>query len=773
MNRPLLIPIAEAVIETFRCLTTSPGDVREVRILDAVEGSNPRAADFPRTLAGYFDNAEELAKALATVTHAKGWYITLNPVISDALSRACNRLIKAQGGGLTKADEVLRREWLPVDLDPIRVSGVSSSEEEHQAALQMAQKIAEDLRDLGFPEPVVADSGNGAHLMYPLNLPWNDRGLVEEFLKALAAKYSDEKVEVDTAVHDPGRIWKLYGTPACKGSDTAKRPHRMSQILSNPVRADVLGSHLLKSILASWGHHLGGSASCLPGDDSRHGCTPGMGPIDQALMRHWDDGDGQGYAAFPRAAKSPSVAEVMACHFPNAMATVKDDGARVWSIDCPWCHKRQKAYVIEFPDHRGFASCHSTHCKGHGKEGKGWVDLLKLFAPVTEVHDQPRPTNRAGSSQGIFDCHSWSDLAAMPDEDQEYVLETMIPKGYAGIMAAPPGLGKTMWAIQVMVAKATGLPAFGLETGTPEGCLLVEFEQSPLSIKNRIKSSICLYGDAWTDQHTKLLEANFQLLTLACPDADDQIMSMDTYLEGCLPAIENVTKELGRVAWVAVDTLAWVSNGNAETDHLASRPLWGMALQFSRKYGCALTFIHHTRKSNKDQKLPDRMSPEMLRGANSQEGNARVINQIGWLTGEELDILGLPHGINPTREYGVFGLTKFNDGPLSEAWLLLRKSDKDGCGGCWEEVPKGSELMAQLLGATIVPRKPTQKSLILNVAQEAIKTGAAITYREIAEKVLGDPEKDNNVRVVIGRLKKDGILPNDWTPERPGTSEQP
>lgn len=34
------------------------------------------------------------------------------------------------------------RRWFPIDIDPVRPSGISSSEEEHQAALGLAEKIA-------------------------------------------------------------------------------------------------------------------------------------------------------------------------------------------------------------------------------------------------------------------------------------------------------------------------------------------------------------------------------------------------------------------------------------------------------------------------------------------------------------------------------------------------------------------------------------------------------------------------------------------------------
>ncbi len=56
--------------------------------------------------------------------------------ISDRLlGRAYNRL--KERAELTTADnDILKRLWLPVDLDPVRPAGVSASDEEHFAAIQ-------------------------------------------------------------------------------------------------------------------------------------------------------------------------------------------------------------------------------------------------------------------------------------------------------------------------------------------------------------------------------------------------------------------------------------------------------------------------------------------------------------------------------------------------------------------------------------------------------------------------------------------------------------
>jgi hypothetical protein len=57
-------------------------------------------------------------------------------------------------------------------------SGVSSTDEEHQAAIVRAAEIAAYRgRERGWPTPILADSGNGAHLLYRIDLVNDDESL--------------------------------------------------------------------------------------------------------------------------------------------------------------------------------------------------------------------------------------------------------------------------------------------------------------------------------------------------------------------------------------------------------------------------------------------------------------------------------------------------------------------------------------------------------------------------------------------------------------------
>jgi hypothetical protein len=209
-------------------LLFTSGDVVEVRI--------PQTRFFG-VVSGYFDDHGALAAAIVAADlryQAPGVYYALNRINPALLGRAYNRL-KERVEYTTDDGNILRRRWLPIDLDPVRPPGISSSEEEHAAAIARARLIADDMvKDWGWP--IIGDSGNGAHLLYPIDLPNNNESLkcVSGALAELDRRYSDDLVKIDVTSANAARIWKAYGSVARKGDSIPGRPHRLSRILEVP-----------------------------------------------------------------------------------------------------------------------------------------------------------------------------------------------------------------------------------------------------------------------------------------------------------------------------------------------------------------------------------------------------------------------------------------------------------------------------------------------------------------------------------------------------------
>jgi hypothetical protein len=222
--------IDEGEIRRALAIMIEPGSVFEIRALDAKLSGNYR----PVTISGYFDNDDSCIAGLQNLTSFKGTYFTLNPVQRALLARRENRLDYAEKNALTSDQHVVRRRWLPIDVDFDRPSGISTTDEEKTAANKKAHEIYHYLKARGWPDPVVGDSGNNYHLLYRIDLPCQDDGLVEKVLTMLADCFDGDGVKLDRAVHNQSRVVRLYGTLACKGDDIKERPHRLSKLLKVP-----------------------------------------------------------------------------------------------------------------------------------------------------------------------------------------------------------------------------------------------------------------------------------------------------------------------------------------------------------------------------------------------------------------------------------------------------------------------------------------------------------------------------------------------------------
>ena len=201
-----------------------------------------------RTDAGYFDGQHwpQLAEQAARLSASgAAVYVTLNPVDPQLLSRYSNR-IEGYASTTTTDKQVTRRRWLLIDIDPVRPSGTSATDAQLDAAKVKARAVYGYLNGIGWPAPLVAESGNGMHLLYALDLPNDDdaTALVKAVLIALGERFDDAQTKVDRAVFNAARICKLYGTLANKGDHTAAAPWRLSKLLQTPARAVVTPEQL-------------------------------------------------------------------------------------------------------------------------------------------------------------------------------------------------------------------------------------------------------------------------------------------------------------------------------------------------------------------------------------------------------------------------------------------------------------------------------------------------------------------------------------------------
>lgn len=185
---------------------------------------------------GYFTDVDEMLTQLARQDlRGRNVYIVLNEI-----NRACyaktarNKFV--QNGSSTGDKDIIGRWWILIDVDPIRPTDTSSSENALKKAKEKANQVYEFLKQQGFSEPVVGFSGNGYHLLYRICMKNTVEvdDAIKRFLITLSILFTDDETKIDTVNGNASRICKLYGTLAQKGSDTEEYPHRMSRIIRIP-----------------------------------------------------------------------------------------------------------------------------------------------------------------------------------------------------------------------------------------------------------------------------------------------------------------------------------------------------------------------------------------------------------------------------------------------------------------------------------------------------------------------------------------------------------
>ncbi|MFH1183522.1 MAG: hypothetical protein V1755_00590 [Chloroflexota bacterium] len=336
-------------------LLAEPGQLVELR----APGSRGRFTDFGAL-------AEKAINIKASAV-----YVTLNPALDG------------ESKGIQDCD-IIRRRWLPIDVDPVRPTGVSSTDPEHDDALTLARQIRNNLVGSGWPAPIMADSGNGGHLLWRIDLASDDGGLVHCCLAALARQYDTAGQKIDVVVSNPARIWKLYGTVARKGTDTPERPHRLARLLDVPDELEVVSLELLQQ--------LGGTtpkAKTTKTKDSFDAIAAQLALDGRAWLDRW-----------------------IADNLPSGMVHGPEPyqgGGRVWElIPCPMnaAHALGEAFIIERADGTKQAGCHHASCQTWG-----WPELRQRF----EGRSISIPSSHAHPAESVAALPA---ITISPDQDE-------------------------------------------------------------------------------------------------------------------------------------------------------------------------------------------------------------------------------------------------------------------------------------------------------------------------------------------------------------------
>lgn len=352
-------PDVEAIHAGLNALHAE-GEVVELIALPVVEDA--------RMQHGYFDDLRKMAQEVARLDGGRRHMVccTLQPLKPEMRSRVTNEVSASKAGGGTSDAHVASYRHFFVDADPKREPAKSSStDEEVAAAVAKIDEIQGWLTEkLGFPAPLRACSGNGAHAMYRIDLPTDSvsRQVFKDALIALCQLFDDPDylsstgkpvVRIDPANANPARLLKIYGSVARKGENTETRPHRRAVMLDPGVDVRVTREQL----------------EALAGMKVEEDRSPKTRIRDAKFeLERW-----------------------MADHLPaNAIVSVKSwgDGATIYRLErCPFDENHRRSFTFVTFKGGGIA----CKCFDHACAGKGIRDLF-------ERYDPDRLTGRAASS---------------------------------------------------------------------------------------------------------------------------------------------------------------------------------------------------------------------------------------------------------------------------------------------------------------------------------------------------------------------------------------
>lgn len=514
-------------------------------------------------ISGYFTNVNTLIKALDTINpKGSNIYITLNKIASACYSREQHDCFR-QTSVTTQDKEIDSYQWLFIDFDPERLSEISSSYDELQAAGYLAKDVKIYLQGMGFSEPIIAMSGNGYHLLYRIDLP-NDqesKDLIEHCLINLANMFNTGTVKIDTVNYNPSRICKLYGTLAQKGANTEDRPHRMSKFVFVPDKIETVSKEILENL-----------AGELPKQEPVKKQTKNTTAFD---LETWMQEHGLVYLG-KTAGNCCDIYPLAECPFDHS-------------------HINGDSKIFHYDDGAIAFKCHHNSCKG-----KKWQDVRELLEPGVydkretdeerdrryeegwKEHKQYRmmvtvsDENEVKKNLQKLKAISAVELQNKKFEEKFYAVQNMIPEGET-VLAAPPKTGKSWLMLDMCIKVAKGEKFLNFETAKC-GTLYLALEDGDSFEQERLNK--VLDGAAAPD--------NFHFVF-------SDVMPMQS---GFLLQMDELLKELPDVRVVVIDTLNFIKyrpgkSANAyEVDYQTGNEL----KLFGEKRHLAIVCVTHTTK---------------------------------------------------------------------------------------------------------------------------------------------------------------------------------
>lgn len=380
------------------------------------------------------------------------------------------------------------------------------------------------------------------------------------------------------------------------------------------------------------------------------------------------------------------------------------------------------------------------------------LERLVIKAPWVPKGELEQPSRRSPLVRLNMDR-----LRDAPSMEREWLWEGLIPLGVPGLVGAVSDHGKTSLMLQLAAGVATARPVLGRATvSTPMGVLMVLLEDDHEDeVKPRV-DSVAETFEGWTEEDESNYRKHFW------PFVPNWECSLDTSFARIHEELEHqlsmMVSAMIRPALLVIDTFAAVSDGS-ENEASSSRILWAVARALARKFGVTVIFTHHLRKEGQTGRdkspIHERLHPSMMRGSSANEGAARFILQLGWVTWEEAEKAGLDPEKAYNLGYAVARVSKVK--AAKPEMLFLDRLDPSEPGqGCFRLHPEGERIIAELF-----KNKGKLKELGLQfmLLVELSNASQPIDRDLMQRAIFGEGAKARkSMENALTRLRKDGHL---------------
>lgn len=222
----------ESEVYKFWDIFKNGNELTEIRLI----------ANDGRTGSGYFTSPQTMIEAVRPYVNDYSVYFTINRINPDCYGRPQRDKIILKARNTTSDGEITAREFVLLDLDSRRATGVNATDEQLGYAKKKANEVYKFLRDNGFYEPCVVLSGSGVHLYLRCALlpTEGNNNLIKRFTQAMSMLFSDNQVDIDEKVFNLGRISRCCGYYNRKGTNADKeRPQRLCEFVKVPTEFKV------------------------------------------------------------------------------------------------------------------------------------------------------------------------------------------------------------------------------------------------------------------------------------------------------------------------------------------------------------------------------------------------------------------------------------------------------------------------------------------------------------------------------------------------------